>query len=112
MTQRAKFETKSAWLGTEFGEKYARKIFGDDIVDALPRNVRGKNKGKLKQTIVWLKVVEGGWISEGFDHAYEQAVGRVERRVGSTIAWVLRQSTWDGGEIIDSKGDSYLIREI
>ena len=112
MTQRAKFEIKSAWLGTEFGEKYARKIFGDEVVDALPRNVRGKNKGKLKQTIVWLKVIEGGWVSEGRAHGGEESVGFVERRVGSTIAWILRNSTWDGGETIESKGDSHMIREI
>lgn len=112
MTQRAKFETKSAWLGTEFGEKYARKIFGDEFVDSLPRNVRGKNKGKLKQTIVWLKVIEGGWVSEGRDHVREEPIGRVENRSGSTIAWIILNSSWDGGDIIKSKGDSHLIRSI
>lgn len=106
MTQYAKFETKSAWLGTEFGESYARKIFGDEIVDALPRGVRGKNKGKLKQTIGWVKVIEGGWVKTRYDYMSEEGVGYVENRSGSTISWKIIASQWDGGEVLHSKEKS------
>lgn len=59
----AKTTIHDAWLSDEFGESYARKIFGSNIVDTLPRYVRGKRKGKLKGKIVWRKVEKGGWLS-------------------------------------------------
>jgi len=43
MTNRAQFNTRTADLTTEFGESMARKWFGDEAVDALPKFVRGKN---------------------------------------------------------------------
>ena len=58
---RAVLETKSAWLGSEFGEQLARKWFGDEIVDSLPRLTRGKNAGKIKAYLVWIKCTRGGW---------------------------------------------------
>lgn len=89
MTQYAKFDVRSCWLGFEFGESYARKLFGDAAVDALPRYVRGKSAGKFKADITWVKCREGGWISTG--PAYqEQAVGRVENRSGKVLCAALR----------------------
>lgn len=59
----AESETNDAWLSSEFGESYARRIFGDEIVDGLERYKRGKYKGKLKGKIVWRKITKGGWVS-------------------------------------------------
>lgn len=59
----AKVEIHESWLSTEFGESYARRTFGNEIVDTLPRYVKGKRKGQLKGKIVWRKVVKGGWVS-------------------------------------------------
>ena len=96
----ARFETKHSWLSSEFGENYARKLFGDVIVDSLPRYVRGKRKGLLKGYIEWRKCVAGGWVktgrrSEDDYYAGAPAIGYVESRIGKTIA----------AGIIDGKGD-------
>lgn len=56
----AHIETKKTYLSSEFGESYARKIFGDDLINQLPRITRGERKGKLKGYIVWDKVIAGG----------------------------------------------------
>ena len=101
MTQYASITTRSAWLGKEFGEEYARKIFGDDVVDALPRYVRGKNAGKFKAEIEWAKVERGGWIRTGAATANGDATGRVENRAGSTIAWRLIQREWGTGHVAE-----------
>ena len=90
MPQYAKFETKAAWLGTTFGESYARRLFGDAVVNALPRYVRGKNAGKFKAEVAWVKCVEGGWINEGSDVMRGEATGRVENRSGKVLTAVLR----------------------
>jgi hypothetical protein len=90
MTQYAKFQTRSAWLGTEFGESYARKLFGDAAVDALPRYTRGKNVGKFKAEIAWVKCLQGGWISTGAAICGVPS-GRVENRSDSTVFAALRQ---------------------
>ena len=56
----ANIETKQAYLSTEFGESYARKIFGDDLINQLPVITRGERKGKLKGYLIWDKVIAGG----------------------------------------------------
>jgi hypothetical protein len=58
----AQVEIHESWLSTEFGESYARRTFGNEIVDALPRYIKGKRKGQLKGKIMWRKAVKGGWI--------------------------------------------------
>lgn len=83
MANHAQISTKSCFLFTEFGEQTARKWFGDEAVDALPRFVRGKNKGKIKGVIVWRKVEKGGWVSG--QRYYGEASGRVETRVGQVV---------------------------
>lgn len=100
MTQYAKFQCRSAWLGTEFGEAYARKLFGDAAVDALPRYVRGKSVGKFKAEIAWVKCVEGGWISTGSAICGVPS-GRVESRGNSTVFAALLQ----GGKAVAVHGD-------
>lgn len=107
MAQYAKFETRSAWLGKPFGESYARRLFGDAVVEALPRYVRGKNAGKFKAEVAWVKCVEGGWIGEGWDSMAGEARGRVENRVGAVVAAVLRSR--DAGNIATT-GDFKYVR--
>lgn len=91
----AKIEIKEAWLSTEFGESYARRVFDDDgfvqqtghcEVDDMPRYVRGNRKGKLKGKIVWRKVTKGGWLS---------GYGIV--KPGTTYAHGLWVEEWGGG---------------
>lgn len=62
--QRANFEHRRAPLHSEFGEQMLARHFGpatQTILDAMPLFKRGKNKGKRKGFVQWLKVVEGGW---------------------------------------------------
>lgn len=79
MTNYAQIETKTCRIETEFGEDLARKWFGNEIVDSLPRFVRGPKKGKIKGFLSWQKIVKGGWV-RGY-----QGEGYVETRVGWTI---------------------------
>jgi hypothetical protein len=65
MTQRAKLKTNVAPIASEFGENLARKWFGDDVVDEMPRYVRGDKKGQFKGWLKWTKVIEGGWQRTG-----------------------------------------------
>lgn len=81
MTIRASIVTREAWLGKEFGESFARRLFGDEVVDALPRYARGKNVGKFKAELEWTKVESGGWVRHEDGHG-----GHVENRVGKVIA--------------------------
>ena len=74
MTQYASIAERSAYLSSDFGEGFARRIFGDDVVDALPRYVRGERKGRLKGRIDWRKVEQGGWVR---GHGVENRVGKV-----------------------------------
>jgi len=60
MSTRAKFEWNSAPLKFEFGENFARRKFDDELIDSLPKYVKGKNKGKIKARISWFKCVSGG----------------------------------------------------
>lgn len=111
MTQYARFRSNAAWLGTEFGESFARRMFGDAAVDSLPRYKSGRSAGKVKADIAWVKCLEGGWVGEGRDAMREEAIGRVERRVGKTLYAQLR--TRDA--VFAATGDStyeYLLRSI
>jgi hypothetical protein len=49
--QHASFQHKDAWVGGEFGESFARRKFGDDVVNSLPVKKRGKYKGRFNATI-------------------------------------------------------------
>ena len=65
MTNYAQYEDKCSKLASDFGESLARKWFGDDLIDTLPKYVRGKNKGKPKGYLRWRKIVKGGWKHHG-----------------------------------------------
>lgn len=90
MPPRASFTTRTAWLGHEFGESYARRLFGDEVVDALPRYTRGKNVGKFKVELEWTKVESGGWVSAGV-----AGYGHVENRVGRVIDARIVSRDWE-----------------
>jgi len=99
MTTYAAFKENTAYLSGDFGEKYARRLFGDDIVDALPRFVKGKNKGKIKGRLDWKKCVRGGWVGQG-SSSYG-AEGYVENRVNKTISAKLVIPVWgDEDELV------------
>lgn len=63
MTNYAQIDSRSAYLSTDFGEEIARKWFGDESVDSLPRYTRGPRKGKIKGAVTWSKVIRGGWVN-------------------------------------------------
>lgn len=92
MTQYANIIERDAWLSSEFGEDFARRIFGDEVVDGLPRYVRGKRKGAIKGIIRWDKVERGGWVREY----------GVENRVGRVIRATLLMPVWGGDDEIIS----------
>lgn len=111
MTQYAKIETRTAWIGGEFGEAYARRIFGDAIVNSLPRYSRGKSIGKFNAEIIWVKCIEGGWVRSGRDVMREESIGHVEKRAGKVLLCGIRNR--DG--IIHTHGDNqylYLLDSI
>ena len=107
MTNYAEIVTRSAWLWTEFGESYAAKIIPEKIISELPRYVRGKKKGKIKDhRIQWEKVERGGWV--GISRAGNNGV---ENRVGKVIRARLIKSLWGCPDVVvaecepDGKGN-------
>lgn len=90
MTNYAEIVTRSAWLWTEFGADYAERVIPEKIMSDLPRYVRGKKKGKIKDhKIVWDKVERGGWVGIG-----RASNNGVENRVGKVIRVRLVHSSW------------------
>ena len=88
MTTRANIAVRTSFLSSEFGESYARKMFGDDIVNALPKITRGANAGKPKGCMAWVKVESGGWVP---------TLG-VEHRRGSVVAATLYLQDYNTGK--------------
>lgn len=87
MTHYASIVSRFASLSTDFGEQMARKYFGDEVVDKLPRYVRGAKKGKFKGELSWKKVDKGGWVrTRGY---MGESDGYVERRTNKVIEVVL-----------------------
>lgn len=64
MANYASVEHRSAQISSEFGNEFARRVFGDAIVDALPKVSRGPRKGETKGTIQWEKCTKGGWSNK------------------------------------------------
>jgi len=94
MTHLAQFKEGHAYISGEFGESMARRYFGDEVVDSMPRYVRGKRKGQLKGQISWKKVVRGGWVRTGrYDENYGPS-GYVERRLNQVIEVELSIPQW------------------
>lgn len=106
MANYASLTTRECWLGKEFGEQFAIRQFGQEIVNSLPRVTRGKNKDKHKASIRWVKVEKGGWVHKGSDDT--GALGYVETRVGQVIACQLIVKEWGSErvEVLHSKGEN------
>jgi hypothetical protein len=94
----AEIDTKTAGVWSDFGEQFARRKFGDIVVDCLPRKTRGPHKGSFKAEISWVKVVRGGWTYEPFEG--------VERRVGQVVAVCLTSESKQGLIVHAVSGDS------
>ena len=107
--QHAVFERKIAWVGGEFGEQYARKKFGDAIVDALPIKKRGKYKGRFNASIEWVKITRPGWVPTGYRLEQDSfCPGYVETRKDSVVAVILYSDTSYGGFVIHAiDGDTW-----
>ena len=85
MRQAAEYETKTAYLCYDFGYDLAVKWFGQEAVDALPKNKAGKTQG----SITWNKCIRGGY------HPYLYSVsGRIEKRKGSIVGKDLFKTDW------------------
>jgi hypothetical protein len=92
MAPRARFETRSAYLSSDFGLEMAKRWFSaEEIAKLGVYGPRSKYAGKPKGQIIWDKVTQGGWVSTGFT---DQAEGYVERRVGKVIRARLETVEW------------------
>ena len=107
--QHAVFERRTAWVGGEFGEQYARKKFGDVVVDSLPLKKRGKYKGRFNASIEWIKVTRPGWVPSGYSlEESAPAAGYVETRSDQVVAVILYSDTsYNGFVIHDMDGDTW-----
>ena len=106
MTVRAEIDYRNGYMSSEFIQNMARRYFGDDVVDALPRYVKGKRKGQLKGFLRWQKVSRGGWVKTGpYDHDGMRASGYVERRVGKVINVDLSIPVWGSEETLIATWD-------
>lgn len=81
MTNYASYESKFAYLSSDFGRDYACKVFNltpAELEAKVGRLSRGKRKGQLRGHIVWAKTTKGGWIKTGsYDHGAGQGNGFV-----------------------------------
>lgn len=86
MTQYAKIENRTAALSSDFGLDFARRVFGDAVVDALPKVTRGKHKGAVAGDICWKKCTVGGWRNEtGKSGVVRPGTFDVRMRVGGAV---------------------------
>ena len=106
MTVRANIDYRDGYMASEFIEGMARRYFGDDVVDASPRYVKGKRKGQLKGFLRWQKVSKGGWVKTGpYDSDGMRASGYVERRIGKVIYVDLSIRVWGSEDILIASWD-------
>lgn len=78
MTNYAEFAFRDAPLSSDFGVEFARSYFPAELLDTLPRYVRGPKKGKLKGSVEWQRCTRGGWVRRGTNGGYVcNAVGRI-----------------------------------
>jgi hypothetical protein len=78
MTNYAHFDRKAAPLSSEFGLRFARRVFNDEQLANVPLYVRGHKKGQHKGWLVWERCITGGWVRQG--HVYGESVGHVAKR--------------------------------
>jgi hypothetical protein len=73
MSTRARILHRSSALAEPFGADYAGRLFGPDVVAALPRITRGPNAGRPRGHLHWQTAESGGWWTD------ETGRGRVVR---------------------------------
>ena len=91
---RAEHYFRQGWMSDDFIENLARRYLGDEVVDSLPRYVKGKRKGKLKGRLEWVKVTKQGWSRTGGRTDDGYATGFVELRLGKVIKVDLVMPVW------------------
>lgn len=91
---RADYYSRQGWMSDDFVENLARRYLGDEVVDSLPRYVRGKRKGKLKGQLNWVKVAKQGWCRTGRRTDDGYATGFVELRLDQIIEVELVMPVW------------------
>lgn len=94
MTLYANIAQREEFLFRPETEALARRFFGDAVIDALPRFVRGKHKGAIKGMIRYKRVLKGGWVRTGSAAYGGPAPGYVEDRVGRIISAEICTAPW------------------
>lgn len=90
----AEYYFRQGWMSNDFIENLARRYFGDEVVDSLPRYVRGKRKGQLKGMLQWSKVAKQGWCRTGGRDNDGYATGFVELRLDKIVSVELVMPVW------------------
>lgn len=90
----AAYYSRHGWMSNDFIENMARRYFGDELVDSLPRYVKGKRKGQLKGLLQWSKVTKQGWCRTGGRTDDGHATGFVELRLDKIIYVELVMPIW------------------
>lgn len=90
----AEYYFRHGWMSNDFIENLARRYFGDEVVDSLPRYVRGKRKGQLKGMLRWSKVAKQGWCRTGGRDNDGYATGFVELRLDKIVSVELVMPVW------------------
>lgn len=90
----AEYYFRQGWMSNDFIENFARRYFGDEVVDSLPRYVRGKRKGQIKGMLQWSKVAKQGWCRTGGRDNDGYATGFVELRLDKIVSVELVMPVW------------------
>ena len=101
----ASFSSRSAYLSSDFGLSLAKRYFSDEDIASFGVFSKGKNVGKPRGRIDWVKCESGGYAYSGsyIVVPYERynitnPVG-VERRKGSIVCISLVLSDYAGDEL-------------
>jgi hypothetical protein len=101
----AEYQHKGAYLSCEFGEKFARDYFGDELIDKFSRFKKGDNKGQLKGFVEWSRCTKGGFgYNSGSDSSLgfgplsrekKDALGGLEKKKEKIVLVELFGPVWD-----------------
>ena len=99
----AEYQHKGAYLSSEFGEKFARDYFGDELIDKFSRFKKGDNKGQLKGFVEWSRCTKGGFgYNLGKDLGFgplsrqkKDALGGLEKKKEKIVLVELFGPVWD-----------------
>jgi hypothetical protein len=64
MPPRAVFTLIAAPLADTWGLKVATEKFGTELIEAMPRHSKGRNAGKLRGYLCFVKCASGGWATD------------------------------------------------